>query len=98
MEVTSDPGVETAEDACLGRFCGGLIGQPHQERSSLLLPPVLLLLTGEHLEEGDGEKNERAGPLECGRHSRGLFCPLTTAVGVAPNTTHNTAVMVGGIM
>ena len=55
--------METAEDACLGCFCGGLIGQPHLERSSLLLPPVLLLLTGEHLEEGDGEKNERTGSL-----------------------------------
>ena len=33
-------------------------GRPNQERSSLLLLPVLLLLTGEHLEEVGGVKNE----------------------------------------
>ena len=98
MEVTSDPGVETAKDARLGRFCGGLIGQPHQERSSLPIPPVLLLLTGEHLEEGDGEKNERTGSLGWVGTPGVFFCPLTTGVGVAPNTTHNTAVVVGGII
>ena len=50
-------------------------GQPNHERSPLPLLTVLLLLTGDHLEEDDGEKNERAGPLGCGRHSRGLFLP-----------------------
>ena len=39
-------------------------GRPNHERSSPPLLTVLLLLTGEHQEEGDGEKNERAGPLE----------------------------------
>ena len=50
-------------------------GRPNQERCPLPLLTVLLLLTGEHLEEVGGEKNERAGPLGCGLHSRGLFLP-----------------------
>ena len=39
-------------------------GRPNQERSSLPVLPVLLLLTGEHLEEVDGVKNERGGTPE----------------------------------
>ena len=38
-------------------------GGPNHERSSPPLLTVLLLLTGEHLEEVGGEKNERTGPL-----------------------------------
>ena len=48
-------------------------GRPNQERSSPPLLTVLLLLTGEHQEEGDGASNEGTwGPLGCG-HLRGLF-------------------------
>ena len=47
-------------------------GQPNQERSSPPLLTVLLLLTGEHLKEVGGVKNEETGSLECG-HSGGLF-------------------------
>ena len=47
-------------------------GQPNQERSSTPLLTVLLLLTREHQEEGDGASNEGTGPLGCG-HLRGLF-------------------------
>ena len=39
-------------------------GRPNQERSSPPIPPVLLLLTGEHLEEGEGVTTRGMGPLE----------------------------------
>ena len=39
-------------------------GRPNQERSSLPVLTVLLLLTGEHLKEVDGVKNERDGTPE----------------------------------
>ena len=54
-------------------------GRPNHERSSPPLPTVLLLLTGEHLEEGGGVKNERTGSLGCG-HLRGLFLSFAIAV------------------
>ena len=38
-------------------------GRPNHERSSPPFLTVLLLVTGEHLEEVGEEKNERAGPL-----------------------------------
>ena len=41
-------------------------GQPNQERSSPPLLTVLLLLTGEIQEEGEGGKNEETGPLRVG--------------------------------
>ena len=39
-------------------------GRPNKERSSLLQLTVLLLLTGEHLEEGEGVTTRGMGPLE----------------------------------
>ena len=41
-------------------------GRPNQERSPLPIPPVLLLLTGDHQEEGDRGLTRGMGPLkEC---------------------------------
>ena len=51
-------------------------GGPNQERSSPPLLTVLPLLTGEHLEEGDGEKNERTGSLGWVGTPVVFFCPL----------------------
>ena len=65
-------------------------GQPNQERSSPPLLTVLLLLTGEHLEEVGGGKNERDGTsgvwalqrsfLPLGRGNLGVFPRLTERV------------------
>ena len=70
------PRVETPEVACLGRFCGGPIGQQRQVASSLLLSLALLPLTGEHLEEVCEVKNEEQNPWGLGASER--FCPMTT--------------------
>ena len=48
-------------------------GRPNQERSSLLVLTVLLLLIGGHLEEGEGVKNERDGISEGGIPQRSFF-------------------------
>ena len=61
-------------------------GRPNQERCPLPLLTVLLLLAGEHLEGVGGEKNERAGPLGCGRHSMGLFLSFAMAVRFTPSS------------
>ena len=50
-------------------------GRPNQERSPLPIPPVLLLLTGEHQEEGDGASEREDGTSEVWA-PRGFFCPL----------------------
>ena len=54
-------------------------GQPNQERSSPPLLTVLLLLTGERQEEGEGVKNEETEPLGCG-HSRGFSLESQTVL------------------
>ena len=46
------------------------------DRHAVPVLTVLPLLTGEHLEEGDGEKNERAGPLGWVGTPGVFFCPL----------------------
>ena len=51
-------------------------GRPNQERSSPPLLTVLPLLTGVNQEEGDGEKNERTGPLGWVGTSEVFFCRL----------------------
>ena len=50
-------------------------GRPNQERSSPPLLTVLLLLTAERQEEGDGASEREDGIPGCG-HLRGLFCRL----------------------
>ena len=47
-------------------------GQPNQERSALPVPPVLLLLTVEHQEEGERASEGEDRTSGCG-HLRGLF-------------------------
>ena len=47
--------------------------RPNQERSPLPLLTVLLLLTGEHLEEVGGVKNERDGTSEVWASQRSFF-------------------------
>ena len=39
-------------------------GRPNPDRCPLPIPPVLLLLTGERLEEGEGVTTRGMGPLE----------------------------------
>ena len=39
-------------------------GRPNPDRCPLPIPPVLLLLTGEHQEEGEGVTTRGMGPLE----------------------------------
>ena len=66
-------------------------GRPNHERSSPPLLTVLLLLTREHQEEGDGASNEGTWrPLRCG-HLGGLFLPLGRGnLGTFPRLTERT--------
>ena len=71
-------GVRNEQHGSLGNLCLTVpfliaCGQPNPERSPLPLLTVLLLLTREHQEEGDGASNEGTWrPLRCG-HLGGLF-------------------------
>ena len=62
-------GVRSEQHGPLGNLCLtfpflNAYGGPNHERSSPPLLTVLLLLTGEHLEEVGGVKNERDGTSE----------------------------------
>ena len=61
VELLEAPAFSTRSPPSMAAFPAAFFiacGRPNQERSSLLLLPVLLLLTGEHLEEVGGVKNE----------------------------------------
>ena len=50
-------------------------GRPNPDRCPLPIPPVLLLLTEEHLEEGEGVTTRGMGPLEWVGTPGVFFCP-----------------------
>ena len=66
-------------------------GRPNPGRSSSTVLTVLLLLTGEHLEGGGGEKNERTGHLEWVGTPGVFFCgPRKSRECVMGNVMGNT--------
>ena len=79
VELLEAPAFSTHTSPWMAAFPAAFFiacGRPNQERSSPPLLTVLLLLTGEHQEEGDGASNEGTWrPLRVG-NLRGLFLPL----------------------
>ena len=78
VELLGAPAFSTRSSPSMAAFPAAFFiacGRPNHERSPLPLLTVLLLLTGEHQEEGDWASNEGTQkPLGCG-HLRGLFLP-----------------------
>ena len=65
--IQSSPGVLLWANDC---------GRPNLDRHAVPVLTVLPLLTGVNQEEGDGEKNERTGPLGWVGTSEVFFCRL----------------------
>ena len=66
MEVSEGTGVETAEETRVGRFCGGLRGQPNLGRSLRPFLTVLLLLIAAQQEEPEEVIERGDGTSGCG--------------------------------
>ena len=79
VELLGAPAFSTRSSPSMAAFPAAFFiacGRPNQERCPLPIPPVLLLLTGDHLEEVGGASEREDGTSGVGWHSRGLFLLL----------------------
>ena len=78
VELLGAPAFSTRSSPSMAAFPAAFFiacGRPNPDRCPLPIPPVLLLLTGEHLEEGEGVTTRGLGPLEWVGTPGVFFCP-----------------------
>ena len=81
VELLGAPAFSTRSSPSMAAFPAAFFiacGRPNQERCPLPVLTVLLLLTGEHQEEGDGASNEGTGPLGV-RNPGVFFCLMNSS-------------------